>query len=110
VLLEAAISLDSEFVFSLLPKVCEKWQSLIDAVRSIQTESTEPTTIEMLLVDGFEEGNLCDLYARTLGDLCYRFNKFSKEVMLKDAFLSFVFVCFTTAELKTIMLANMSKS
>ena len=103
------MALDSDLMFEILPQVCDKWASLIDAVRSIQTESTEPTTIEML-VDGFEQGNLCELYSRTLGDLCYRFNKFSKEVMLKDAFLSFVFVCFTASELKTIMLANMSKS
>ena len=34
-------------------------------------------------------------YTRILSDLCYRYNKFSKENLLRDSFLSFTFVCFT---------------
>ena len=39
---------------------------------------------------------------RTLTDLCYRYNKYSKECLLRNAFLCFTFVCFSILQLQSL--------
>ena len=36
-----------------------------------------------------------------MADLCYRYNKFSKENLLRNNFLSFAFICFAIRKLQS---------
>ena len=68
---------------------------LLEAVRNVHVDQKNKPTIESLETgDTLNTQSQKQVYTRTLSDLCYRYNKYSKENLLRNSFLSFLFVCF----------------
>ena len=102
-LLEPAIALEPQLMRHLLPKMTENFKNLLEAVPVVRVYQNNKQTIEMcVLMAGSNQHTQKELYAQVLADLCYRYNKVSKELFLSNPFLSFVFVCFAILKLQAL--------
>ena len=103
-LIEPALLLEPELTKELIPHLKSHFRDLLISVKEIHVIQKEPPTSQFLELNEIQRKKQTryQVYQRTISDLCYRYNKFSKESLLRDPFLSFMFACFAIWKLQAI--------
>ena len=91
---------------AILPDLEENFADLLGAIKKVHVDQCNKAPI--VSIEGVEElvklQSQQENYLHTIADLCYRYNKFSKERMLHNTFLTFTFICYSIWKLQQLEL------
>jgi hypothetical protein len=91
-----------ELTQELFPTLRQDFIDLLKAVKEVHVVDKKHKTPfpSVIRKNNLPTESQIELYTRIMADLCYRYNKYSKENLLRNNFISFCFICFSISKLQ----------